>query len=315
MRRCSLGRRRASGDHGVAAVSAGSIYIYFTLLLPSSVSRSICTVDRSPFAPGPRFAVASMVIPSRWKVDIPRCSLQQWIFGSANEPLAEYKAIMDADNPENNFLTLEQFRLLAKRVALGLLAEGFAPGDRVLLFTGNNVYFPSVFLGILMAGGVFTGANPGFVPRELAYQLRDSGARFMLVAEKALGTALEAAAEAGLPRSSIFVLGADEPAPQIATSRRPGRGQAGREDGVRHWTELLADNAGQARTWSWKEPADPETTTCAINYSSGTTGVPKGVEISHYSYVANGVGVEAMDELNPDWADRRRRSRGLCYLP
>ncbi|KAK3308999.1 uncharacterized protein B0T15DRAFT_491539 [Chaetomium strumarium] len=257
-----------------------------------------------------------MTIPSRWSVPIPRCSLQQWIFGSACGSVSDKPILIDAEQPDSNYLTMSNYRLLSKRVALGLLNAGLKTGDRVLIFSGNSLFFPSVFLGVLMAGGIVTGANPTFVPRELAYQLKDSESSFLFVAEKALQTALEAAAEVGLPRDRIFVLGNDTmSAPELARSSHPAPGVKGRVDGVRHWTELLAGNVSQAESWSWEEPSNPEETTCCLNYSSGTTGVPKGVEISHYSYVANGVGVSHMYHLRPDFAEKIQRDRGLAFLP
>jgi len=257
-----------------------------------------------------------MTISSRWKIDIPRCSLQQWIFDSACGPLPDQKAYIDPENPETNFLTLNDYRLLSKRIALGLQNAGLKKGDRVLLFSGNNIFFPSIFLGVLMAGGIFTGANPTFVARELAYQLRDSEASFLVVAKAALPTALEAIKEVGLPRERVLVLGDDIPrASEVARSPSPQPGVKGRVDGTRHWTEILDGNLAQAEGWSWEEPSDAETTTCCLNYSSGTTGVPKGVEISHYSYVANGAGVVFINELDPEWNEKKKRARGLCFLP
>ncbi|KAL2757878.1 hypothetical protein ACRALDRAFT_1040042 [Sodiomyces alcalophilus JCM 7366] len=249
-----------------------------------------------------------MPIPSRWESPIPNISLQQWIFGSATDPLpdADDKTFVDADNPDR-FLTFAEYRLLAKRVALGLRnVTGIQPGDRVLLFSRNHLCFPSLFLGVLMAGAVFTGANPTYVARELAYQLRDSGARIIITARDGLSVALDAAAQAGLPADRIFVLDDhdhDAPPPPSPTSPQ-----------TRHWTELLASRE-EAEPYQWVEPTDARETTCCLNYSSGTTGVPKGVEISHYSYVANGVGVVHMSSLAEDHDDLVRRSAGLCFLP
>ncbi|SPQ22068.1 0a1e964b-f8ff-46b3-96fe-f2fcfced3931 [Thermothielavioides terrestris] len=257
-----------------------------------------------------------MTIHSRWSVPIPRCSLQQWIFGSACGPVSDHKAFIDPDNPDTNFLTMANYRLLAKRVALGLRKAGLKRGDRVLIFSGNSLIFPCIFLGVLMAGGIVSGANPAFVPRELAYQLKDSEASFLFVAAPSITTAFAAAAEAGLPRDRIFVLGNDTlPAPRLALFAQPAPGVQGRIDGARHWTELLAGNRLEAVAWSWEEPANPEETTCCLNYSSGTTGVPKGVEISHHSYVANGVGVVHINRLRPDFAEKIQNDRGLAFLP
>lgn len=257
-----------------------------------------------------------MPISSRWTLPIPRCSLQQWIFGSACGPLPDKQAFIDPEQPDTNFLTMHAYRLLAKRVALGLQKAGLKRGDRVLIFSNNNIFFPSVFLGVLMAGGIVSGANTAFVPRELAYQLQDSESSFLFVAEHATATAFEAAAQAGLPRDRIFVFGGKTaPASEVATAAYPEPGTQGRVEGARHWTELLAGNAAQAEGWSWEEPANPEETTCCLNYSSGTTGLPKGVEISHHSYVANGVGVVHMNKLRPDFEEKVKTDRGLCFLP
>ncbi|KAJ0307073.1 hypothetical protein COL5a_003233 [Colletotrichum fioriniae] len=247
-----------------------------------------------------------MPIESRWSEPIPNCSLQTWIFGSSKAPLSDRKAFYDADRPDTHFLTFSDYRLVAKQIALGLQAAGLKPGERVLLFSGNNLFFPVVFLGVLMAGGIFTGANPTFVPRELAYQLKDSGATFMVAAEGSLDTALEAAKEVSMPASNVFVF--DTTVPGSSAPEKPARG------GARHWTELIAPRA-QAETFEWVEPADARTTTCCLNYSSGTTGVPKGVEISHYSYVANGTGVVKVAALEPDHEASVARSVGLCFLP
>ncbi|KAF4809722.1 4-coumarate--CoA ligase-like 7 [Colletotrichum siamense] len=247
-----------------------------------------------------------MPIKSRWSEPIPNCSLQKWIFGSSSAPLSDRKAFYDADRPETHYLTFADYRIVAKQIAIGLQKAGLKPGDRVLLFSGNNLFFPVIFIGVLMAGGIFTGANPTFVPRELAYQLKDSGAVFMVAAEGSLDTALAAAKEVQMPASNVFVF--DTTIPGSSQPEKPARG------GARHWTELIAPKA-QAEKFEWIEPADARTTTCCLNYSSGTTGVPKGVEITHYSYVANGCGVVKVSALEEDHEASIARSVGLCFLP
>lgn len=260
-----------------------------------------------------------MPIHSRLTVPIPSCSLQQWIFGSATSPLPDYRALIDADRPSTYYLTLEDYRLLAKRVALGLLdplGGGVRAGDRVLVFSGNTLLYAPVFLGILMAGAVFTGANPGFVARELAYQIADSGAVLVLAAEQGLDVALEAVQMAGLRRDRVFVLDSTPPPPSgSGVSKAVPKGDS--KGTPRHWHELVA-SVDQATSWSWSEPADPATAPCCLNYSSGTTGVPKGVVISHRSYVANGVGVVHVQQQRGSEAAFeawRARQRVLCFLP
>ncbi|KAI2625951.1 acetyl-CoA synthetase-like protein [Hypoxylon sp. NC1633] len=245
-----------------------------------------------------------MGISSRWTVPIPNCSLQKWVFGSSFDDLPDVLSFIDPDRPETHFLTKSDYRLWSKRVALGLIRAGLKPGDRVLLFSGNSLFTPTVFMGILMAGGVFTGANPSFVARELAYQLKDSGAAFLLAADASMEIAVEAAAEAGLPKSRVYSFDS------TALDATPGKARLG----TQHWTSLLASKT-EAAKFDWIEPADPKTTDCALNYSSGTTGVPKGVQITHHSYVANGVGVCHNDQLDPGYQERKKRARRLGFLP
>lgn len=254
-----------------------------------------------------------MVIKSRWSIPIQDCSIQQWIFQSSKDdmPDAGDKAIIDAERPDTHFLTFAEYRLLSKRIGLGLQQAGLKPGDRVLLYSGNSVYFPSVFLGIVMAGGVFTGANPTFVARELAYQLRDSGASFLIAAEDSLDVALQAAEEAGLSKDRIYVFDAK----QDPRGNKPAPGVKGRQKAVKHWTELLQADIAEAAQWDWVEPLDSKNTTCCLNYSSGTTGVPKGVEISHHSYVANCSQVVYLAQLDPEYEAKRLLARGLGFLP
>ncbi|RYP83848.1 hypothetical protein DL770_005318 [Monosporascus sp. CRB-9-2] len=245
-----------------------------------------------------------MVVTSRWSVPVPKCSIQKWVFGTSFDPLSDEPQFIDPERPNTHFLSQADYRLWSKRIALGLRKAGLKPGDRVLLFSGNNMFTPVVFMGILMAGGIFTGANPSFVARELAHQLKDSGASFLIAADTSMDIALEAAGQVGLPKDCVYSFD--------ATALDPSAGE--KSSGVRHWTELLAPK-GEAANFDWVEPADTQTTVCCLNYSSGTTGVPKGVKISHYNYVANGVSVIFTASLRPDYEDWRQRSRQLCFLP
>ncbi|KAI1180359.1 acetyl-CoA synthetase-like protein [Nemania sp. FL0916] len=245
-----------------------------------------------------------MVVNSRWETPIPICSLPKYVFGSSFDPLPVTPQFIDPEHPETRLITRAGYRLWAKRIAIGLQRAGLKTGDRVLLFSGNNLFFPTVFMGVLMAGGVFTGANPSFVARELAYQLKDSGAYILIAAAASIDIALEAAEQAGLPKSRVYSFDAT---PIYEKS-------GGNPPSTQHWASLLASEQDAAK-FDWVEPADPKDTTCCLNYSSGTTGVPKGVEISHYSYVANSVQTVFIENLDPEIAEKRKIARQLCFLP
>lgn len=159
-----------------------------------------------------------------------------------------------------------------------------------------------------MAGGIFTGANPNYVPRELAHQLRDSGAKFLITAEGTLDTAIAAAKELDFPSSNIWLF--DD---GIAAFEGKAKGAKG----YRPWTLLLASPEEGAK-FEWEDITDRETQKdriAVLNYSSGTTGLPKGVMISHYNYVANSCQSVFVMTLPEDFSSWIERARGVAFLP
>lgn len=244
---------------------------------------------------------------SRWSIDIPVCSLPTYLFQSPWAPLDDKPIVIEGERPEY-FLTLKTYRDWSKRFAAGLKKAGFQQGDRLLLFSGNSLFFSVVQMGTVMAGGIFTGANPTYVARELAYQVKDSGAKFLLVGETVLDTGIAAAKELNFPSQNIFVFDSG-----IAAFE----GSAGPQQGVRSWTKLLA-SPSEAANFQWEEFTTREQQkdrVVVINYSSGTTGLPKGVEISHYNYIANAHQVAFLQSLAPDFKEWRQRARGIAFLP
>lgn len=114
-------------------------------------------------------------------------------------------------------------------------------------------------MGVLMAGGIFTGANPGYVTRELAYQLNDSDAKFLICTDESLELGIEAAASIDMGKNRIFRFDDDV----YDGTHKPRLG-------VRNWGQLFVSEE-EGRRFSWYEPKDPKGTICCLNYSSGTT--------------------------------------------
>jgi len=218
-----------------------------------------------------------MGLRSRWSVPIPRTSLPTYIFTSPVAPLSRAPLYIGAEHPDTHFLSLHDYREWSKRFAAGLICAGMKPGDRVMLCSINSIFFPVVLMGVIMAGGIFSSANPTFTARELAYQLENSGARFILTMESLLDMAQKATDMVGLDQLSIFIF--DD---EILNGIPKDKG------GFRHWQCLIANPEAGSR-FKWRECSEIEETneTIALNYSSGTTGLPKGVEITHLNFIAN----------------------------
>ena len=148
-----------------------------------------------------------------------------------------------------------------RSAAGGLTERGFGKGDVLAIYSANTITYPIAFHGTAHAGGVVTTANPLYTSGELAKQLRDAGARFLITAGPFLDKAREAAADAG-GIEEIFTF---DGAP-----------------GTTPFSTLLESEELE------KGPEiDPATDLVALPYSSGTTGICKGVMLTHRNLVAN----------------------------
>ena len=138
---------------------------------------------------------------------------------------------------------------------------------------------------------------------ELGYQLLNSTAKVLLAHPDTLDRAIDAASAAGIPRNRIFQF-SDE------TSRT--------RSGVRDWSVILG-SAMEGQGWQWPVLNEKEAseTTATINYSSGTTGLPKGVCVSHANLIANIEQAFYMRYANTPHLQSRRppKERWLGFLP
>lgn len=103
---------------------------------------------------------ATEVIESPYKLSIPHVDLATFVFRGAEADVRARPQYFNADRPEQN-LSLAQAEVLVKQVALGLQDRlGMKPNDKVLLYSGNSLYFPVVFWATVAARCVFTGCSP-----------------------------------------------------------------------------------------------------------------------------------------------------------
>jgi 4-coumarate--CoA ligase len=170
-------------------------------------------------------------------------------------------------------------------------------GDVVALYTPNCIDTPAITWGTHWAGGILSPANPGYTPDELAFQLKDSGAKALVTQKPFLKAACEAAKKAGLPEDRIILMG-DE---KDDTAR------------FKHFTNVR-NISGASRYRRMKlQPKD----LAFLVYSSGTTGHPKGVMLSHGNIVSNVMMIAAGEGGNLSWKGGKdgKGDKIMAFLP
>ncbi|MER5204917.1 AMP-binding protein [Streptomyces sp. NPDC002825] len=175
-------------------------------------------------------------------------------------------------------LTYGQVDAFHRRVAAGLAEAGVRKGDVLALHSPNTVLYPVAFYAATRAGASVTTVHPLATPEEFAKQLRDSSARWIVTVSPLLASARAAAELAG---------GIEE----ILVCDRPEEGQG---EGVRSLQDFLGSTAPVPDV-----DVDPERDVAALPYSSGTTGVPKGVMLTHASIATNLAQLEPVIPMGP----------------
>jgi long-chain acyl-CoA synthetase len=161
-------------------------------------------------------------------------------------------------------LTYGEMDALSDRLAVGLEAAGLRPGGVVALQLPNIPQFLVAYFGILKAGGVVVPLNVMLKAPEVAFHLGDSGAQMLITWEGVLDEAAKGAAAAGL--SEIYAVG-----------------QAGEAADAVPFERLLAPLPANGHTLAERNLTD----TAVIVYTSGTTGRPKGAELTHMQLYMN----------------------------
>jgi acyl-CoA synthetase (AMP-forming)/AMP-acid ligase II len=190
-------------------------------------------------------------------IPLPVTPLPEFIFRQA-EALADKPALIDG--PTGNATTYCQLAAGVRRAAAGLAARGFTKGDVFATVVPNIPEFAVAFYGVAALGGATTMINPLYTAEEMARQLTDARARFVLTVPDRLEVVREAASRAGA--EAVIV--------------------AGEAAGATPFAALLEREGIPPAV-----AIDPAEDVVVLPYSSGTTGLPKGVMLTHRNVIAN----------------------------
>ncbi|MFI8182597.1 4-coumarate--CoA ligase family protein [Actinacidiphila glaucinigra] len=188
-------------------------------------------------------------------IDLP---IHEAVLGHAAE-FGDRPALVDG--VEGTTLTYAQLDSFTRRIAAALAESGLRKGDVLALHSPNTIAYPPVFYGATRAGAAVTTVHPLATAEEFARQLRDSGASWIVTVSPLLETARKAAEQAGGVREILVCDSAE---------------------GHRSVLDLLGSTAPEPEI-----AFDPGEDVAALPYSSGTTGVPKGVMLTHRNIATN----------------------------
>lgn len=204
-------------------------------------------------------------------VEIPDLPLHELVLAGAAE---RRNRVAVVDRPTGRALTYGQLAAGVRQMAAGLAARGFGKGDVLAVYAPNLPEYVVAFYGVSAAGGATTTVNPLYTAGELAAQLADAGARFLLTTPPLLDRAIEAAARSGVEEVFVF----------------------GKAKGATPFASLIAATGTAPPTVG----IDPATDLVAVPYSSGTTGLSKGVMLTHRNLVATLVQWNAVLPTRPE---------------
>ena len=210
-------------------------------------------------------------------VDILNVPITEFVLRHADE-LSEKPAFIEGAS--GRVVTFGELKTLIHRFAGGLASRGFGPGDTLALVSPNLPEYAVAFHGAAVAGGTVTTVNPTYGAEEIRFQLNDAAASILVTIEAAVPVALEAIE--GTEVSEIIVIGDHEEATSMS--------------------EVISSEPID------QVPVDLSSQAMVLPYSSGTTGLPKGVVLTHRNLVANLCQCDGVIDYDQD-------ASGLAVLP
>jgi acyl-CoA synthetase (AMP-forming)/AMP-acid ligase II len=203
-------------------------------------------------------------------VTVPEISITSWVLRQTTR-LADKPALIDGETGRS--ITYGELSRRVRRLAVGLAQRGFGKDDVLALYSPNLPEYAVAVHGAIAAGGAVTTINPLATAHGAANQLSDAHAAYLITSPSLLPNAAQAAELARVPEVFVF----------------------SEADGAVPFDVLLAEDG----PWPAVE-IDSRNDVAMLPYSSGTTGLPKGVMLTHYNLVANCYQVEGFQLLDED---------------
>ncbi len=220
-------------------------------------------------------------------------------------PLGDILRLAAADVPDRPAtaflgaqLTWSQIKDRSDLLATALSRMGIAKGDRVGIMLPNCPQYVIAAFAVLRIGAIVVNINPLYTPREIAVVAKDSGMRLLivldLIAPAALAIRNQTSIETILITSAAEYSAAATPCPSM--------------EGTQRLSDVLA---------SVREPdlprvsIDPVNDVAVLQYTGGTTGVPKGAMLTHYNIFANVIQTSVLHQPN----EKRGEERILLVIP
>lgn len=199
------------------------------------------------------------------EVTIPELPVTSFVFQHAANR-ADKPALIEGETGRT--ISYGQLVSSIRRAAAGIAARGFKKGEVFGILSPNVPEFAIAFHAIASLGGVCSTVNPLYTEHEIGQQLKDAAARFLVTVPECLAKAQAAAAEARIEEVFVF----------------------GEAEGATSFSSLLGNDG------LFTPPQiNPREDLVALPYSSGTTGLPKGVMLTHRNLVANMCQMEGLD--------------------